>query len=58
MGKILDLVIAVFVVIIFLYVMYKLNITAGDIWTFFKHFLNFSGPSPTNTTASFVGFQE
>ena len=58
MGKILDAVIAVFAVIIFLYVMYKLNITAGDIWTFFRHFASLSGSSSTNTTASFVGFQE
>lgn len=58
MGKILDAVIAVFAVIIFLYVMYRLNITAGDIWTFFRHFLSTSNQSPGNTTSGYIEFLE
>ncbi len=58
MGKILDVVLAVIVVIFFVYIMYRLNITAGDIWTFFRHFFSTSSQSPGNTTAGTVGFLE
>ena len=42
MGKILDAVLAVLAVVFFLYLMYKLNLTAVDIWTFAKHFFGYS----------------
>ncbi len=58
MGRILDAVLAVFALVFFIYIMYRLNITAGDIWTFFRHFLSTSGSTSTNTTASFIGFLE
>lgn len=58
MGRILDAVLAVFALVFFIYIMYRLNITAGDIWTFFRHFFSTSGSTPANTTASFIGFLE
>lgn len=58
MGKILDVVLAIIVIVFFVYIMYRLNITAGDIWTFFRHFFSTSGSTSTNNTASFVGILE
>jgi hypothetical protein len=49
MGKITDTVMAVIVLIVGLYVLTKLGLTAGSIWSMLKGFFSGSNP-PTNTT--------
>ena len=52
MGKISDAVMALIILIIGLYVLTKLGLTAGAIWNMFKSF--FSSPSPGNTTSGAI----
>ena len=53
MGKISDAVLALIILIIGLYVLTKLGLTAGAIWSMFKSF--FSNPSPSTAGNSTAG---
>ena len=52
MGKITDAVLALIVLIVGLYVLTKLGLTAGAIWSMFQKF--FSSSSSGNSTASII----
>ncbi len=52
MGKISDAVLALIILIIGLYVLTKLGLTAGAIWSMLKQF--FSSPTPGNTTSGAI----
>ncbi len=56
MGKISDAVMALIILIIGLYVLSKLGLTAGAIWTLFKSFFSGSSPSSSNNTTAGVIF--
>ncbi len=54
MGKFVDLVLAILILIIGLYVLTRLGITWGGIWKMIHTF--FSGSTTTNSTASSIVF--
>jgi hypothetical protein len=56
MGKITDIAMAAFVIIVSLILLDRMNITLPMVESAFKHFLFSSGSSSTgNTTAGFIG---
>ena len=53
MGKALDAVLIIIVLVGALYVAHRLGVTAGEIWTWAKSFWS-SGGSGTNTTLGMI----
>lgn len=54
MGKFTDLVLAVIVLVIGIWFLTKLNLTAGQIWNMFWKFFSSSSGSSSNTTAGLI----
>ena len=54
MGKFTDLVLAVIVLVIGIWFLTKLHLTAGQIWNMFWKFFSSSSGSSSNTTAGLI----
>ena len=54
MGKFTDLVLAIIVLVVGVWFLTKLNLTAGQIWNMFWKFFSSSSGSSSNTTAGLI----